>query len=289
MAVVTPSYAPDFDLFTDLHRSVLAQTPPDTIHHVLVDDWDVPLFTTVASPRCQVRPASSLMPRSFRPVPGWKGWVNLRRPWPPVRGWIAQQLFKISAAASSEADVVLIADSDVYLVRPTSHRTFEREEGLHFYAVDDAVDHERLPRHMLWHAAARRLLGLPEAAAPLPDYVSSFTVWQPAVVRAMQRRIEESTGRRWTDAIASCLHFSEFILYGVFVDEVLERDGVSRSSRVLCLNHWDETPLSEVEARHFVSGMAVDDVAVMISAKSGTDLAVRRAVLESASTASPNG
>jgi hypothetical protein len=40
-------------------------------------------------------------------------------------------------------------------------------------------------------------------------------------VRALRAHIERTNQRGWIDVLGSQLHFSEFILYGVFVDEVL--------------------------------------------------------------------
>ncbi len=45
LAVVTPTYRPDADLFAHLHRSVLEHTPADTVHHVVVPASAVSLRT----------------------------------------------------------------------------------------------------------------------------------------------------------------------------------------------------------------------------------------------------
>ena len=48
-----------------------------------------------------------------------------------------------------------------------------------------------MPRHLLWHEVARKLLGLPPAGpAPLPDYISAFNVWDRRIVLALRERIE---------------------------------------------------------------------------------------------------
>lgn len=286
LAVVTPSYAPDAALFEQLHDSVLRWTPPGTVHHVLVPDRDLALFSAWAGPRLEVHTASELLPTAFRAVPRVNAWVNMRRPWPPVRGWVAQQILKLAAASTLDSDLVLLADSDVCLIRPVDHDTFLRPAGrAHFYALPDGVD-ERLPRHVLWHEVARRLLGLPQAPPPLHDYVSALTVWQPAVVRELLLRVETTGGRRWVDQVGACLHFSEFVLYGVFVDEILRRRGVAASPDMLCHSWWyEDRPLDPVAAREFVAAAAPTDVAVMISARSGTSLEARRSALGQASGA----
>jgi hypothetical protein len=99
-------------------------------------------------------------------------------------------------------------------------------------------------------------------------------------VLAMQERIQRATGRPWLEAVAAQLHFSEFILYGVFVDRILgDHAQVTPSASMLCHSYWTPKPLSLAAAGEFIRGMAVEDIAVMISAKSRTSLDVRRAVL----------
>jgi hypothetical protein len=224
--------------------------------------------------------------RRMVPVPGAKYlgrdlWINLRRPYPPIVGWLMQQVVKLRAAAELGADVLLLADSDVALVRPVTADTLCQAGKVRFYREPDAV-HQGKAEHVSWHRMARRLLGLPtEMPLPQPDYISAFNVWDRSCVAALRERIEQVNRRSWLDVIGACRHdFSEFILYGVFVDEGLGAGvEVSGTSSTLCHSYWETTPLSEPAARTFVRSLGTDDVAVMISAKSGTPLDVRRAAL----------
>src|SRR5215207_10149603 len=83
LVVVTPTYAPDLDLFSDLHDSVLRWFPTDVRHLVVVNDSDVALFRRFEGPRCLVVGVGDVLPRSVRALPIGKLWVNLRRPVPP--------------------------------------------------------------------------------------------------------------------------------------------------------------------------------------------------------------
>ncbi|HEY3483923.1 MAG TPA: hypothetical protein VGK49_01010, partial [Ilumatobacteraceae bacterium] len=76
------------------------------------------------------------------------------------------------------------------------------------------------------------------------------------------------------------LHFSEFTLYGKYVDHFTNTPG---SSDTLCHTYWDTLPLDQAAADRFVGDMADTDVAMMISAKSRTPLAVRRAAIAAVS------
>jgi Family of unknown function (DUF6492) len=281
-AVLTPSYAPDLELCRDLNRSVLQWTAPDVHHHLVVPQWDRDLFAPLRGPRTEVWTVDALLPRRMLPLSVFNAWIDPRRPYPPIRGWVMQQIVKFGAAAELGVDLLVLADSDVVLVRPVTIDTFRNERRVRFYRSEGAVD-ERLPRHLLWHEVARKLLGLPPAEpAPLPDYISAFNVWDRRVVLALQERIEAVTGRPWLDAIASQLHVSEFILYGVFVDDVLGASApVIPEDSMLCHSHWGPEPMADATVPAFVRSLQPEDVAVMISARSETEPDVRRKVLSS--------
>jgi hypothetical protein len=277
MAVITPSFAPDFELCADLNRSVLDYSPGSVHHHIIVPRSGLKLFGRLAGPRTHIRCEADFLPRSFVPVPFSKFTVNLGRPFPPVRGWILQQVLKLAAVASSEDDVALVVDSDIEFLRPFSVDTFVRNGVVRFYSKHDEID-ERRPRHMIWHRVACELLGLPPPEPPYTDYIASLLAWDTAIVRRMLARVSATTGCPWTTAITGQLHFSEWTLYGTFVDHVVGAPANSfASDDPLCLAYWDVTPLNRQGAVDFLRGIRPTDVAAMISAKSCTPLAVRRA------------
>jgi hypothetical protein len=278
MSVITPSFAPDFELCADLHRSVLECAPESVHHHIIVPHSDLTLFRRLAGTRTHIHCEADFLPSSFVPVPLTKFTVNLRQPIPPVRGWILQQLVKLAAVAASEDDVVLLVDSDIEFIRPFGVETFVRNGIVRFYRKPDEID-QRLPKHIIWHQTARAMLGLPKPAAPpYTDYISSLLAWDPAIVRQLLAKVANTIGRPWTTAIAGQLHFSEWTLYGIFVDEAI---GAPVNSFVsddpLCLSYWNDGPLNRQGAFDFLRGVQPTDVAAMISAKSRTPLAVRRA------------
>ncbi len=280
LSVLTKTYAPDLEYFQDLRVSVERFAPPSSIHTVVVDDHDVSRFRRFASPTCHVVAASSFLPTGFMKVPSRNVMINIRHPWPPVRGWVSQQVVKLAAAARSQSDLVLLMDSDVALIRPLDPEMFVTGSRPHFLRVPGGVTPD-MERHVIWHRVARTLLGLPPAGGgPLNDYVDAFNVWSPHVVRAMCARITHVTGKAWETAFASQLHISEFILYGVFLDEVLGMSAaVHVTDRMPSHNYWDATPLDLAKAYEFVDQARETDVALMISAKSRTPLDVRRRAL----------
>ena len=278
--VITPSYRPDLELCADLHDSVLAHLPPGTQHQVIVPRSDMAAFSRVLGSSAQVHDVGAFLPSTLHKLPRANAWLESRRPWPPVRGWVAQQLVKLEAAARSHADLVLLVDSDLVFVRPVGASMFMAADQPFVYRAPDAI-HAGMPRHVTWHRVARELLGLPASVGPpLPDYVCWPGVWEPRLVRAMLTRVEQVAGRPWARTIGSQLHFSEMILYGVYVDEVLPPDQrPSATQDMRCRHHSEERSLTETEIAAMVGELAAGDVAVMISARSGTDLEARRRVL----------
>jgi hypothetical protein len=279
MEIITPSYRPDFELCRDLNRSVLEYTTDDVRHRIFVSRRDVALFSALESERTDIVCTADLLPRTLFEVPRLNYSVNLRRPFPPIRGWMRQQLVKLAGAAASSADVAVLIDSDLEFVRPFTVDTFMRDGIVRLYRWPGHID-ERLPRHVAWHHVARDLLGLPQASTPLNDYISSPLAWSPGLVRQLLARVEAVSGRSWTGAIGGVMHFSEVTLYGLFVDEYLGAPANTFSSDdSLMHGYWGNTPIDEVDTAAFVTGISPTDVAVMISAKSNTPLPQRRAAI----------
>jgi hypothetical protein len=276
MAVITKSFAPDFELCVALNRSVLDYSPDTARHHIIVPRSDLKLFARLAGPRTYIQCEGDLLPRTFVPLPFSNITVNLGRPLPPVRGWIKQQVVKLAAVAASEDDVVVVADSDVEFFRPFTAEMFVRDGKVRFFCKPNQID-KQLTRHMIWHRVARELLGLPPAEPPYADYISSPLAWDPMIVRRMLARVTANTGRPWPTAIGKQLHFSECVLYGVFVDSVIGAPANSfASDDSLCLVYWEPTPLNLDSAAQFIRGVRPTDIAAVIQSKSRTPVVVRK-------------
>ncbi len=273
LEIITPSYGPDLELCRDLNRSIRRHAR-DAVHRVIVPRADRPAFTQALGGHAIIDLDEDYLP-GLRRVPR-NLWINPCRPWPPVRGWIAQQLVKLEAAARSQAQLVVLADSDLILIRAVDDSSFTVDGSPWFFRWDGAID-EQLPRHVRWHENARRLLGLePTVSLPLPDYICWPCVWEPAVVRDLLDRVALVGRRPWPSVIGAQLHFSEMVLYGVFVDAFDPPGNRAAISSTGCYVHTEEAPLDEVSLAEIVARRAPTDIAVMISAKSGTSLEQRR-------------
>jgi hypothetical protein len=277
ISVVTKSFAPDFDLCAALNRSVLENSSDAVQYHIIVPRSDLKLFSRLAGPRTHIRCDAEFLPRTFVGMPFNNITINLGRLFPPVRGWILQQVVKVAAVAASDDDVVLTVDSDVEFFRPFNAEMFTQDGTVHFFRKSNQID-ERLPRHMTWHRVARTLLGLPQAAPPYPDYISPLLAWDPKIVRRMLEHVEVTARRPWATAISGQFHFSECVLYGVFVDYLGGAPANAfASDEARCLLYWEHVPLNLDGAVQFIHGVRPTDVAVMIASKSQTPPDVRHA------------
>jgi hypothetical protein len=292
-ALLTPTYRNDLPLFADLHQSVLLHTDKSVKHYVVVPSGDVDLFAAMAGPRCIIVPEESLYSARYRsvsvvnhmlrPIPRVPSHVriaaiNTKRPLRPIRGWMMQQALKMELSLQLNVDMVLLIDSDVELVRPLNEAMLRRGGRAMLYKRPGAVD-INLPLHMQWHSVARRLLGLPPAQFPAPDYVTSFCVWEPGVLRVMLARIEQVTGQPWMDAVTGQRTFSEWTLYGVFAEEVMKYEEEALTESSLCHSYWGTVPLTIESAADFLSGINPNDVAILIQSKTQTPRIVRRAAI----------
>lgn len=275
LEIITPSYAPDYELCRDLVVSIRAHGPGDVRHRIIVPDRDLALFRSLEDDRTVIQRVSDVLPRGLHRVPRLNLWLNLRAPWPPVRGWIAQQIVKLAACAASTAAHALIVDSDVVFVRGFDLDAYLVDGAAPLYRMPDAVD-ARLPQHLIWDDVAHRMLGVPPRTdATRPDYICWPCLWQPAIARDLLRRVEEVTGRRWWTAVGRELRFSEMVLYGVYVDTVLA-PATPTTTSMHCVPHSDEVALDDAALARFLARLTPDDLAVMISAKSGTSVGLRR-------------
>lgn len=288
LAIVSTSHRPDFPSFARLHASVLDHTDPSTPHIVAVPGIDVPLFESIGSSRLRVVSEQETLPRRFVPatrlarIPGIpRGFriaaVNSTRPWPPIRGWILQQMVKLAVVSQLEVDVALIIDSDVLLVRSVDEAVFRRHDGIvRLYRLPGGITPD-MTRHVTQREKALRLLGLSAGEEESPDYIAGIVSWDPGLVRQMLGRLEETMERRWQDCVGQSLDFSEFITYGTYVMLLADpRRRAFLGDRSLSHSHWGPTPLTMDAARRFVGTLAPDDLAIHVQSNTSTDDSVLR-------------
>ncbi|MGF1566482.1 MAG: DUF6492 family protein [Nodosilinea sp.] len=267
LALVTPSYAPDYDRCQLLVNSVQAFAQGPIRHYIIVDGRDYGRFQSLVRVNTEVLTVESLLPRWILRLPlVSRAWLSLKTP--PLRNWIVQQLVKIAFAKTAREATTVFVDSDVAFVRPFNLGEFARQGQTRLFRVPAfyAADFEP------WYQAAYGYLGLSGYVSGVarPNYIGNLITWKQANVVALCDRIEQVSGRSWIETLATAKTLSEYVLYGVFVDQVLGADaGHFYDWSPLCLEYWDTQPLNSVQLAEFFATPPPETVAVMISAKAG--------------------
>jgi len=289
--LITKSFRGDFDACKILCESVDRFVPETILHQLIVPENDVALFSVLASSRRQIISESGgLLPRWFvklpLPPPRWRALLRLPRrdiyatPFSrPVRGWIAQQIMKIAAAHAAPTEIVLFCDSDSAFVRP-----FHLEHVLHgdkarLYQHPDPVERQS---HKLWHLAACELLNLPPDEYHGGDYIDALVLWRRSAVRKLTERLEAISGRDWRVTLARRQHFSEYILYGVFVECALGVDAAGHVAEAssLCHTRWTEEFSGEADQAAFVRALEPQHLMCLVQSTLSLSLPERRALNE---------
>jgi hypothetical protein len=255
-AVVTPSYRGDIARCRLLCDSVDRFVVGMSCHYILVEDRDAGLFAGLEGGRRCVIPESALLPGWLRSWPDpttfgrrriWTGAGALARGLPPLRGWHAQQLRKLAIARHAAETVLLFADSDVVFLRPYDLASQVGRAGTRLYRIDHAIAADAAP-HRAWVENAAETLGIAAPPAPSHDYINNLITWRSAHARALLDHVERISGRDWVTAVARRRAFSEWLLYGMFVDQVLGPSaGHAAESAPLAQTFWlrgDITPAS---------------------------------------------
>jgi hypothetical protein len=93
--------------------------------------------------------------------------------------------------------------------------------------------------------------------------------WVPDHARALVRRIESRHGRDWRSVLLHQRTFSEYVLYGVFIQEVVgfEASRHSPDSRLPVMENWTEDAISDESLLRFVASLPEDQVAIHVHSK----------------------
>jgi hypothetical protein len=274
-AVVTPSYTQDFERCRLLCETLDRHVTGFTHHYILVERRDVALFRQLQGPRRTVIDERDLLPGWLRPFSDPSSLFR-RRVWlsfktKPLRGWHVQQLRRIAIAAHVPQDVLVFCDSDVVFVKPFDCGAFCRNGKVRLFRRNNTMGGEVRYDHRLWSRNAGLALGIVSPEVSPHDYISTLIAWRRDTIVSMCRRIEQQHGRDWVEVLGSSRKFSECMVYGRYVYEVLRGADHFHGSEEFCHVHWFGETLPDDEFRDFLAGMAPEQVAVGIQSFLGVD------------------
>ncbi len=275
IAIVTPSFARDFEPCRELSESVLTFVPEAT-HYIVVDACDLELFRPLANSRTVVAAIEDFIPKGYFKVPYSKKWWLSVPALVPAKGWLVQQLAKLSVARLIDEPLIVNVDSDVRFVRRVDSSFFIKDGLTRTYRLENGVT-AGMP-HVKWHRNVSRLLGVLPDELPMDDYVGNVISWKRSVVLGALEHVEQVTGLPWHVAFTRARLASEYTLYGLYVDKVLgaQAAGVWIDGRSWCHTYWGPAPLSQSEANRFARSLPEDDVAFSIAGYTRTPPDVTR-------------
>jgi hypothetical protein len=292
VALLTPTYGRDLELCTLLCESVDRHVSSFSKHYLLVPDADLSLFAHFESERREVIPSSGFLPHWLRPLPRViqrkrrQYWWSFRTK--PVSGWHVQQYLKIAATMSLPYERYCILDSDIVFFRDFDLSQFQVPNPIPLFGLPDEVVATQ-PRHSRWVETSHELLGLPVPPLPAPDFIGHIIFWDRQTTAAMVAQIEAVTNLHWIEALCRTREFSEYMLYGYFVQNDARFSGVHRpTSSTQCVSYWEQLKLSKNELNALLRSADQDDVAFSIASFSGTPVqTIRAAIKEHEATRAP--
>lgn len=249
LTIITCSYGPDVQRCRRLCRSIDRYVTDNIEHWLIVPRRDAALFNDLNDGRRRVCFTEDVVPGHFRQLPLTnKLWLSPKG-W-PVRGWIMQQVTKLSVNYAVDTELLLFADSDLEFIRPLDLELLVQQERLRLHRVPSASSGNP---HLHWHVRAAELLG----AQPRyfgNDYVGQLITWRRSRLQGLQAHIEAVHGEPWYLPVARSFRFSEYILYGAYVEHVLspQESGHFHCDDDICHSCWDH---DDVENLHKSGGL----------------------------------
>lgn len=244
--IITPSYAPDFERCKLLCSSVEKYVTSYDRHVIIVDACDRELFNSLAGPKTEIITKESILPRWLKKIPGSKKWWFSFRSL-PVRGWILQQITKLSVAECIDADLYIFADSDIVVIRPVDTSSFVKEGKVRLYRVPRQEQDYNEPRHKAWYKFAGELFKLTGDDHLKSDYIGHLVTWRRETLLKLNEYIRDVSGKKtWQEHLCGTFDFSEYILYGIFSEFVLkDKSG----------HYWDESEICHASWSYVINNL----------------------------------
>lgn len=264
--IITPSYIRDFERCKLLSESIDKFSLSPVKHYIIVDRKDFKLFQQLRSSNREILTVESILPWWIKKVSIFRnGWLSLKTI--PLRNWIIQQIVKLAIAEYITEDVLAFVDSDVTFISPFDLQNFVRDGEVRLFREPKAIASPLEPLAK-WCEVSNELLNLPAVDYPTANYLGNIITWKRENVLKLHRHLEQVSGKNWVETIAGSWHLSEYMLYGIFIDSVLqERSQHYFDAQKICHNHWEPVSLSDEDLAKFFVDMPSDSLAVMISSK----------------------
>ncbi|MBU6228310.1 MAG: hypothetical protein KGQ93_01280 [Cyanobacteria bacterium REEB459] len=264
--LVTPSYGQDFQRCQLLCKTRKKFWPESVKHYIIVDARDASLFRDLGDSSTEILIVEDILPWWIKRLPlSQQGWINFKGL--PIRNWILQQLVKLSIATVIEEDIFGFVDSDVAFIRPFDPSGFVQEQRVRLYRNPASIPAE-WKNFSRWYHSSARLLGIPPVIYPAPNFIGDLITWRRDLVLKLHDYLEMRFHCHWLETLANTLHWSEYILYGMFIEHVLKPEAGHYYDPVCPgLQYFSTQPMSDFELKAFIDKVEPEQIMIMISAK----------------------
>lgn len=226
-AMVTMSYKDDFEECRLLCESIDRYVPKEVYHYIFVRDSDLKLFKSLEGKRRIILPESSVLPWwSFNlPCRFRRHHFRISPFTIPARGWIVQQIVKLSVWKVIDArfDVFLNVDSECIFLKPFNPNVLlngKGELGIYREEMNRESGKSLLQAHKQFCVSAKRLLGLNETIEELEMYfyIASVVAFRRDTLMEVCHEIGwHHWSRNYQMALMNTYRFSEYFLYANYV------------------------------------------------------------------------
>jgi len=269
--IITPSYCSDHDLAASLCASIDEFFKFEYEHILVVPKRDLRFFQHLSGPhRRVITKESVLKPYGFHflpfprkiAIPGIfsrrfkEQWFHRKAG--RISGWSVQQIVKLAANQICNTEIIVFIDSDVEFIRNVHFSNFV-ENGL--TRLHEHSAGATLPSHQHWRKVARDLIGVDANLDSGMNYIGHMIAWRRETLAQLQRRIEAVNHRSWWIKLAQVKNFSEYILYGAFVQSGEGKDAHSLGDLALIHSLWIS---GDDDVVKFMDGISNNHIALHI-------------------------
>ncbi len=257
IAFVTVSYRADLDRFVCLRESIKKHITFPYHHYVVVDDWDKDLFLDKfkSDKELSVLSIKDVLPKSrhgFKNsiylwvhnqlaeydnsnVKKFKNYIDFALGIP--RGWILQQYIKLSTNHFVNEQDIVIMDSDIVFVKEMPREKLYLEGRFRLSRVTGYKPFLHKNRLIV----SQQILKTDKIINSNFNYVGNLITFKKDVLDQLHKYIEKIHKQSFEDVILkNYKHLSEYYIYGLFHDFILEEKVQTPTDKKLVYEIWEQ-------------------------------------------------
>jgi len=254
MIFISPSYIRDLERFLQLRESIRRFCKTPAKHLVVVPRQDHTAFlkATRGDEAVEVLVQQDVVAALFYPM-FWYPWVKAllkERSWRLSRfggrsGWIIQQIVKMNYPSYCDAPYALMMDSDCLFFRDFDESDFiglgDKKILLKQYPSTESA------MHRLYINGARDILKLPTGPSHF-HYMAFPAIFYGNYLEKLQNHLEQIHSKPWQRVLFDAGTISEYSIYGIFVEEILQPDDILLRETPFNLGIWTEDCLAHSDS-----------------------------------------